>query len=136
MTRHETLPGPLIWGCAAALAAASAFAAVRLAQMPDRWILAALAGSLALPLVFATGRPRRAALVLFVLSLQVGLTLYVTEPPPASSVGVSWPNSLALPLSSLGALLALLFAAGRTLVWGGAISAGAGLLGLTTAVSV
>lgn len=135
MTRSETFSSPLVGACAA-LALAGAFAAVRLAELPDRWVVAVMAGSLVLPAIFATGRPRRAALCLFVLSVQIGLTFYVTEPPAAPSAGVSWPNSLALPLSSLAALLALVFVNGRPFIWGGALSLSAGLLGLTTAISV
>jgi len=112
------------------------FAALRLAEMPDRWVAAAVAGMLVLLGVLLAGRPRRAALFVFAFSLQTGLALYLTEPPPASSVGASWPNALALPLASLTGLVALVTARARPWRWGGSLGLCAGLLLLTTAFSL
>lgn len=135
MTRNETVLSPFLW-IPALLGVGAGLAVVRLAEMPDRWVIAALGGLLILPAILATARPRRAALFVFVFSLQIGLALYVTDPPPASSVGASWPNSLALPFSSLTAIVALAFGWRRPFVWHRGMTACAGLLALTTAASI
>ncbi len=135
MTRSETLGAPVLWLCAV-FGLSAGLAIVCLAQMPDRWVVAAVTGAVTLPLILAARRPRRAVLFVFVFSLQIGLALYLTEPPPASSVGFSWPNSLTVPLSSLTALGALLIGRRVPWVWGGGTVIAAALLVLTTAASI
>ncbi len=121
-----------VWAAGAAAGAAS----VRLALLPDRWVVAVLAGAWTVAGVLASGRVRRTALVVFVLSLQIGLALYLTEPGPAPSVGSSWPNSLAAPLPALTAAGALLARPSGPWFWGGAPAAWAAAVAGTTAVSV
>ncbi len=135
MTRPILMVSPLVWLSAAA-GVALGLACLRLAEMPDRWVGAAVLGSMAGVAVLAAPNPRRVLLFLFVFSLQLGLALYLTEPPPASSVGASWPTSIALPIASLTALGPLAFGRGRTFRWGGGIVVCAALVGLTTAASI
>ena len=116
--------------------AAAGAASVRLALLPDRWVAAVVVGAWTTAGVLASGRVRRAALVVFVLSLQVGLALYITEPAPAPSVGSSWPNSLALPLATLTALGALLVRPPGGWTWGGSQARCAAVLAATTALSI
>jgi O-antigen ligase len=135
MTRSEIIGSPGTWLCAAAGLCLGA-AAAPLAAMPARWLIAALAGLVAVLLVLASGRPRRAALFVFAFSLQIGLAVYLTDPPPASPVGASWPNSLALPLASLTAAGAFALRPGGPLLWDRGVTVSAALLGVTSAVSI
>lgn len=115
---------------------AAGLASRRLAEMPDRWLVATLLGLSAAPIVLLSGRIARATLVVFVLSLQLGLSLYLTDPPAASSVGASWPNSLALPIGSLTGLVALVAARRRGWRWGGGLAGATALLLAATAASL
>lgn len=135
MTRSESVSTPPWWVLAPAGVALGVLC-LPLAAMPGRWVAAAVAGAFLLVATLAAGRPRRAALVLFVFSLQLGLALYLTEPPSRGSYGASWPDALALPLASLTALAALATAGLRRTVWSRSFAAGVGLLVLTTVAAI
>ncbi len=107
MTRVETFGRLSLW-LSASGGVAAGLAIVWLAEMPVRWVTAVLLGAGIVAAALMTGQPRRAALFLTAFSLQIGLVLYLTKPEPASDLGASWPNSLALPLGTLAALGALL----------------------------
>jgi len=126
---------PWWWACALGGAVAGV-ASLRIALLPDRWVVAAVLGVWTLAAALAWGELRRPALLVFAFSLQIGLALYVTDPPTAPSVGASWPGSLALPLATLTALAALATRARGDWIWGGGLAVCAGLLAATTLVSV
>jgi O-antigen ligase len=104
--------------------------------VPDRWVAAAVVGAWTLAAALLWGEVRRATLLALTLSLQIGLALYLTTPPPVPSVGTSWPNSLAAPLASLTALAALVTRPARPWVWGGGLAACTALLAATTLLSL
>ena len=135
MTGRAIAARPASWGWAA-LGAGAGSASLLLAAAPTRWQVAALAG-LGLGLAaLASAQPRRMLLGTFVLSLQLGLVLYLTPPLPPTSTGASWPSSLSIPLPALAGAVAA-FAGGRrdwSLPRG--LAATVILLILTTAVSV
>ncbi len=115
---------------------AAGLAIVCLAEMPVRWLAAVLLGAGVVAAALMTGQPRRAALFLTAFSLQIGLVLYVTKPEPASDLGASWPNSLALPLGTLVALGALLCGMRRPFTWGGTAGICAGIIAFITGASL
>lgn len=135
MTRNETLANPFLW-LSAAVGVGAGLCVARVAELPDRWVAAAVAGAVVAPAILMARRPGRAALVLFAFSLQIGLVLYLTEPPPSAGVGFSWPTSLALPLGSLTGLAALALVGRRPLRSSRSIAISTGLLALTTAASI
>ena len=135
MTRNEAAGGLWLWPLAV-LGLGAGLATVRLAEMPGRWVIAFLIGLVVLAAALVSGRLERAPLFVFVFSLQIGLALYLTAPPARPSVGASWPNSLAVPLSSLMALAALALRPARKLLWGRGTCVCTGLLILTTAASL
>ncbi|HZS50108.1 MAG TPA: O-antigen ligase family protein [Bryobacterales bacterium] len=135
MTRVETFGRLSLW-LSASGGVAAGLAIVWLAEMPVRWVTAVLLGAGIVAAALMTGQPRRAALFLTAFSLQIGLVLYLTKPEPASDLGASWPNSLALPLGTLAALGALLCGVRRRFTWGGTAGLCAGIVAFTTAASL
>lgn len=104
--------------------------------MTDRWVIAAAVGAWTVTAALVWGQVRRASLLVFVLSLQIGLALYVTTPLPVPSVGASWPSSLALPLAALTGVAALFTRSPGAWSWGGSLAGWAIVLGGTTLLSV
>jgi O-antigen ligase len=122
----------LAWLAGAAVGAA----AVPLALMPNRWVAAAVIGAWTTAAVLASGRARQASLAVLVLSLQIGLALYLTSVPAVPSVGASWPNSPAVPLASLAAAGALLLRGRGVWSWGGRLAGWTAAMAAATLASL